>query len=105
MSLVVKEKCFSLLDNISCFSDLAVLRLGSILYEILRLGSVYNKIDAVFDRYFDRSLKEATLISGGNATKLSKSLNSQRFQRILTVFYTSARIKMIEMSILLKDLL
>ena len=85
MSLVVKEKCFSLLDNISCFSDLAV----------LRLGSVYNKIDAVFDRYFDRSLKEATLISGGNATKLSKSLNSQRFQRILTVFYTLARIKMI----------
>ena len=30
----------------------------------------YDRIDAVFDRYFDRSLKEATRISRGTGTRL-----------------------------------
>ena len=36
---------------------------------ILRLASSYDRIDVVFDRYFDRSLKEVTRISRGTGTR------------------------------------
>ena len=38
-------------------------------YEVLKHGSGYDRIEAVFDQYFDRSLKEATRISRGTATR------------------------------------
>ena len=45
----------------TCFSDL-----GIVLYhEIMRLGLDYNRIDILFDRYFDDSLKEGTRKSWG----------------------------------------
>ena len=36
--------------------------------EVLKLGSGYDRIDTVFYRYFNRSLKEATQISRGTGT-------------------------------------
>ena len=61
MSPIIRAKCFSLLDIILCFSDLAV-----VLYsEVLRLGSDYERIDLVFDCYFNWTLKEVTRISKG----------------------------------------
>ena len=64
MSPFIRAKCFSLPDNI-CFSDLAV-----VLYcEVLTLGSGYERINAVFNRYYDRSLKEVKHISRGTGTK------------------------------------
>ena len=62
---VIRVKCFSLPDNISCFNDLAIV----LYYEVLRLGSNHDRIDAVFDRYLDRSLKEATRIIRGTGTR------------------------------------
>ena len=49
MSPIIRAKCFSLPDNISYLNDLAVV----LYYKVLRLGSGYDRIDAVFDRYFD----------------------------------------------------
>ena len=56
---------FSLPDNISCFNDLGVV----LYYEVLRLGSGYDRIDAVFNHYYDLSLKEAKQISKGTGTR------------------------------------
>ena len=39
----------------TCFSDLAIV----LYYEIMRLGFDYNRIDIVFDCYFDDNLKKA----------------------------------------------
>ena len=66
MSPIIRAKCLSLPENISCFNDVAVI----LYYEVLKQGSGYDRIDAVFDRYFDRSLKEATRISRGTGTRL-----------------------------------
>ena len=48
---------------------------------VLRLGSVYDRIDAMFDHYFDWSLKEATRIRVRTGkrlkiTELSETLKS-----------------------------
>ena len=48
------------------FSDLAIV----LYYEIMRLGFHYNRIDIVFDRYFEDSLKEGTRKSRGAGTIL-----------------------------------
>ena len=61
MSPIITAKCFSLPDNVLCFNDLAVV----LFYEVHRLGSGYDRIDAVFDHYFDRGLKGANRISRG----------------------------------------
>ena len=66
MSPIIRAKCLSLPENISCFNDVAVI----LYYEVLKQGSGYDRIDAVFDRYFDRSLKEAARISRGTGTRL-----------------------------------
>ena len=66
MSPIIRAKFLSLPENISCFNDVAV----TLYYELLKQGLGYDRIDAVFDRYFDRSLKEATRISRGLGTKL-----------------------------------
>ena len=64
MTPVIRAKGFTLPGNISYFNDLAV-----VLYdEVLKLGSGYDRIDTVFYRYFDWSLKEATQISRGTGT-------------------------------------
>ena len=62
---IVRAKCFSLPDNILCFNDLAIV----LYYRVLRQGSGYNRINVVFDCYFNQSLKEATRISGGTGTR------------------------------------
>ena len=69
MTPITGTKCYSLTYNISCVNDLAVL----LYYQLLRLGSGYDGIDAVFDRYFDRSLKEATRISRGTRRRFKIS--------------------------------
>ena len=74
MSPIIRAKCYSLPDNVSCFNDLAV----DLFYEVLRLGSGYDRIGAVFDHYFDWSLKGANRISRGTGasfkiTEISKS--------------------------------
>ena len=50
----------------TCFSDLAIV----LYYEIMRLGFDYNRIDIVFDRYFNDSLKEGTRKCQGIGTIL-----------------------------------
>ena len=55
MSPLIRSKCTDTKD-INSFSDLAVL----LCYEVLRLGSDFERIDIVFDRYFENSLKEDT---------------------------------------------
>ena len=39
-------------------------------YEVLRLGSDFDRIDIVFDRYFENSLKEDTRKGRGQGTRL-----------------------------------
>ena len=65
MSPLIRAKC-SQKAGMTCFSDLAIV----LYYEIMRLGFDYNKIDIVFDRYFDDSLKEGTRKSRGTGTIL-----------------------------------
>ena len=43
---------------IPCFNDLAVV----LYYKITELGLGYERINVVFDRYFNQSLKEGTQI-------------------------------------------
>ena len=66
MSPITRAKCLCFPENISCFNDVAVI----LCYEVLKQGSGYDSIDAVFDRYFHRSLKEATRISRGSGKRL-----------------------------------
>ena len=57
----------------TCFSNLAIV----LYYEIMSLGFDYNRIDLVFDRYFDDGLKEGTGKSRGTGIE-----NRQRKQKI-----------------------
>ena len=50
----------------TCFSDLAIV----LYYEIMRLGFDYNRIDIVFDCYFDDNLKKGIRKSQGTGTIL-----------------------------------
>ena len=61
MSPTIRAKCFTCRD-IVCFSDFAVL----IYYEIIKLAGNHNRIDLVFDRYFENSLKEDTRKNRGS---------------------------------------
>ena len=54
------------------FYDLAVM----LYYEVLRIGSEYDRIDIVFDRYFDSSLKEDARSSHGNGALLTFDENT-----------------------------
>ena len=96
---IIRAKCLSLPENISYFNDVGVI----LYYEVLKQGSRYDRIDAVFDWYFDRSLKEATQISTGIGTRL-KITELCDIPKNFEISYTSARIRMILMSILLKNL-
>ena len=58
MSPIIRTKCFSLPDNISCFNDLAVV----LYYKITELGLGSERINVVLDRYFNQSFKEGTRI-------------------------------------------
>ena len=71
-SIIILEMCpitgansFSLLDNISCFNDFSVVSY----YKVLRIGLIYDRIDAIFDHYLDWSFKEATRIRGGTGKR------------------------------------
>ena len=84
MSPINRVNCFSVSDNISCFNDLAV----ALYCEVLRLGSGYDRIDAVFDRYFDQSLKVATRISRGTGPRFKITELSEipkNFERFLHI--------------------
>ena len=88
MSPIIRAKCFSLPDNISCSSDLAVV----LYYEVLRLGWGYVRIDVAFDCYFDRSLKEVTLIRGANGARFKNTELSE----ILKIFENFLHISQIK---------
>ena len=47
MSPIIRAKCLSLPENISCFNDVAII----LYYKVLKQGLGYDRIDAVFDRY------------------------------------------------------
>ena len=66
MPPLIRAKCTQM-AGMTCFSDLAIV----LYYEIVRLGFDYNRIDTVFDRYFDDSLKEGTRKSRGMGYQLS----------------------------------
>ena len=82
------SKMFLFTYNISCFNDFPAVSY----YKVLRIGLIYDRIDAIFDHYLHWSFKEAARITGGarkrfRFTDLSK--NPKRFES----FHTSARIK------------
>ena len=54
MSPMIRAKCASISSDVCCFSDLAVV----IFYQVQSLGSGYGRMDLVFDRYFEKNLKE-----------------------------------------------
>ena len=60
MPSLIRAKC-SQKPGMTCFSNLAIV----LYYEIMTLGFDYNRIDLVFDRYFDDGLKEGTGKSRG----------------------------------------
>ena len=54
MSPIIRAKSCS--SGTECFSDFAVI----IYHHVMKLSHGYNRIDLVFDRYFEESLKEGT---------------------------------------------
>ena len=65
MSPVIRAKCASIVDAYS-FSDLSVL----LYHHIMFLGMEYDRIDLIYDRYFETSLKNDTRKGrGGNGTR------------------------------------
>ena len=56
MSLVIRAKCASVTSDADCFSDLAIV----IFYHVQSLTSSSDRVDLVFDRYFEQGLKEDT---------------------------------------------
>ena len=56
MSLVIRAKCASVTSDTDCFSDLAIV----IFYHVQGLTSSSDRVDLVFDRYFEQGLKEDT---------------------------------------------
>ena len=66
MSPLICAKCFQK-AGMTCFSELAIV----LYYETMRLGFDNNRIDIVFDSYFDDSLKELTRKSRSTGTILT----------------------------------
>ena len=89
ISSVIRTKCFSLPDNISCFDELAVV----LYYEITELGSGYERINIVFDRYFNQSLKEGTRNSRGTGArfKIIELSEIPKSFECFDIFYTPPR--------------
>ena len=54
MSPLIRAKCSSVTSDVSTFSDLVVV----IFYHVQHISSSFDRVDLVFDRYFERSLKE-----------------------------------------------
>ena len=72
MSPLIRAKCSNSKD-MTCFSDLAVV----LYYEVIRLGLEHDRIDLIFDRYFDGSLKTETRESRGAGTTLLFDSNTE----------------------------
>ena len=51
---MIRAKCASVTSDVNCFSDLAVV----IFYHVQISTSSFDRVDLVFDRYFEQSLKE-----------------------------------------------
>ena len=68
MSPLIRAKAFvTHTGNLTNFGEFSLL----IYYEVTKLASQYRRIDLVFDRYFDQSLKEATREGRGEGSKYS----------------------------------
>ena len=65
MSPIIHAKSCS--TGIECFSDFAVI----LYHEIIKLSHGYNRIDLVFYRYFDESLKEGTRNQRGSGSRFA----------------------------------
>ena len=61
---VIGTKC-SNLGDISCFSDLATL----LFHHIVNLGSIFARVDLIFDCYFEDSLKVTTQDERGKGSR------------------------------------
>ena len=70
MSPVIHVKCVSVTSDVDCFSDLAVV----ISFHVQSLTSSFDRVDVVFDRYFEQSLKEDTRKSRGMGSNQAKWL-------------------------------
>ena len=89
ISPIIRTKCFSLPDNISCFNELDVV----LYYEITELGSGYERINVVFDRYFNQSLKEGAQNSRGTGArfKITELSEIPKSFECFDIFYTPPR--------------
>ena len=56
MSPVIRAKCASVTSDVDCFSNLAFV----IFFHVQSLTSSFDRVDLVFDRYFQQSLTEDT---------------------------------------------
>ena len=66
MSPLIKAKAFSTQSStLANFGEFSLL----VYYEVMKLAAQYRRIDLVFDRYFDQSLKEATREGRGDGSK------------------------------------
>ena len=66
MSSLIKAKAYATQTNgITTFGEFSLL----LYYEVMKLGANYQRIDCVFDRYFEKSLKESTWSGGGEGSQ------------------------------------
>ena len=68
MSPLIKAKAYSThTSSLTNFGEFSVL----MYYDVMKHAASYERIDLVFDRYFERSLKEATRLGRGEGSKYS----------------------------------
>ena len=72
MSPIIRAKCLSLSSSLSTMSDLAVL----LYYHVQSICFGATRIDLVFDRYFEKSLKEDMRLSRGIGSRVIFNANS-----------------------------
>ena len=66
MSPLIKAKAYATQANgITTFGEFSLL----LYYEVMKLGANYQRIDCVFDRYFEKSLKESTWSGRGEGSQ------------------------------------
>ena len=73
MSPVIRAKCASVTSDVDCFSNLAFV----IFFHVQSLTSSFDRVDLVFDRYFQQSLTEDTRKGRGVGSRFVFTWNTK----------------------------
>ena len=73
MSPVIRAKCASVTSDVDCFSDLAVM----IFCHVQSLTSSFDRVDLVFDRFFEENLKKDTRKGRGMGSRFVLTGNTK----------------------------